>query len=271
MPIITISRGTFSKGKELAEVLAGRLNFPCLSREEILEAATKEYGISVEELTAAMNKPPPFWLQMPSKRFAYLKCVTAVLLEHARAGDLVYHGHAGHLLLSGISHLIRIRLIAPMTLRAKIAMEQMNLEYDDAVARIEKIDRERNKWSRFLYGIDWRDAHLYDAVFNLEHNTIEGICEMIICMTQLDQFKVTPESQKVLADFIISSKVWAELAKDKRTRAASIRVVADKGVVTITGGVGSEKTVDTISKIAQQVEGVTEVRNEVGVGTDWYW
>jgi len=43
-----------------------------------------------------------------------VKCVTAVLLDHARQGNLIYHGHVGHLLLSGISHVLRVRVIADM-------------------------------------------------------------------------------------------------------------------------------------------------------------
>ena len=34
------------------------------------------------------------------------------LLECARGGDFVYHGYAGHLLLSGIAHVLRVRVIA---------------------------------------------------------------------------------------------------------------------------------------------------------------
>ena len=66
MAIITISRGTFSGGKALAERLAERLDYPCLSREEILQDAADEFGISQEGLSAAINEPPPFWQEVPS-------------------------------------------------------------------------------------------------------------------------------------------------------------------------------------------------------------
>jgi len=271
MAIITISRGTFSGGKALAELLADRLGYPCVSREEIVLDAAREYGISEDELTSAMNEPPPFWMQVPSRRFAYLKCLTVALLERAKGGKLVYHGHAGHLLLSGISHLIRIRLIADMDYRIKVAAERMGMGRDETIAYIEKVDKERTKWARFLYGIDWQDAALYDAVFNLERVGIQGVCETVIRMTELDDFKVTPQSEKTFEDLLLSTKVWAALARDKRTRAASVRVVADDGKVTITGSVGSERTVDAIPVVAQQVEGVKEVKHDVGIGSDWYW
>ena len=271
MAIITISRGTFSGGKELAERLAGRLGYPCLSREEVLSKTTKGYGISEEDLTSAMDKPPSFWLQVPSQRLAYLKCVTAVLLKHAKEGKLVYHGHAGHLLLSGIPHLIRIRLIADRGFRIKAAMERMNLNQEEASAYIEKIDKQRHKWARFLYGIDWEDAHLYDAVFNLERINVLGICDLILRMAELNDFSMTDQSQQAFNDFALSNRVWANLAKNKRTRSASINIVAHNGIVTITGSVGSDKTVEAITQAAQEVEGVKSVQNEVGVGSDWYW
>ncbi|MBN1847563.1 MAG: cytidylate kinase family protein [Deltaproteobacteria bacterium] len=271
MAIITISRGTFSGGKALAERIAERLGYPCLSREEVLAATTKEYGISEAEMTTAMNKPPPFWQQVPAKRLAYLKCVTAVLMERAKEGRLVYHGHAGHILLSGISHLIRIRLIADMAYRVEAAMERMGLDHDAAVSYIEKIDKERQKWTRFLYGVNWEDPQLYDAVFNLEQMNVSGICDLIVRMTELGVFKVTDQSKQVFEDLSLSSKVWAALAKDKRTRAVAIDIVSRNGQVTVSGSVGSEKTIEAITQLAKKVQGVTNVRNELGVGADWYW
>ena len=41
MPIISVSRGTFSGGKHLAEELAQDLGYPCISREIITDAAKR--------------------------------------------------------------------------------------------------------------------------------------------------------------------------------------------------------------------------------------
>ncbi len=40
MQLICISRGSFSAGKELAEKLAKKLDYPCLGREELIEEST---------------------------------------------------------------------------------------------------------------------------------------------------------------------------------------------------------------------------------------
>ncbi|MBN1627485.1 MAG: cytidylate kinase family protein [Deltaproteobacteria bacterium] len=271
MAIITISRGTFSGGKALAEALSKRLGYPCVSREEVFSLAVKEYDIPEEELISVINRPPPFWVQVPSKRIAFLKCVTSVILDHEKGGNLIYHGHAGHLLLSDIPHLIRIRLIADMAFRLKAAKELHNIEGDEAVAYIEKTDNERNKWARFFYGIELGDPNLYDAVFNLQRNTIDDVCELVVRMTEFEQHKTTEASLKALYDFKLASRVWANIAKDKHTRSAPVNVFADNGTVSITGNVGSEKTVEAVTQVASLVKGVMKVNNNIGIGGDLYW
>lgn len=271
MAIISISRGTFSGGKAIAERVARRLGYPCLGREGILLEAGKEYGISERELTEAVNQPPPFWQQVPGRRVAYLMCLTATLLHRAQGGNLVYHGHAGHFLLSGISHVLRVRVIADLEYRVKAAMERMNVKRDEAIVYIDRVDKERIKWTRFLYGIEWGDPSQYDVVLNLERMTIDGASLAIESMAQLDDFKVTSQSQKAFEDLKVTSGVWAALVRDERTKAASVQVVANNGVVTITGKASLGKVVDAIPMVAGQVPGVKEIKNEVGIGSDWYW
>lgn len=271
MAIVTISRGTFSGGKMLAERLGAQLGYPVLSREETLSEASRAYGISEEEVSSALADPPSFWQQVPGKRLAYLKCITAVLLRHAEEENLVYHGHAGHLLVGPISHVLRVRIIANLEFRVNAAMKQMGFGREEAVAYIEKIDRKRQKWTQFLYGVQWDDPSLYDAVLNLDRVSIETACTAISHMVGLEDFRTTPSSRKAQQDLLLSSTVWIALAKDKRTEAAFVNVVADQGRVTIRGKAGSGKVIDAIPSVAGQVPGVKDVVTDVGVGSDWYW
>ena len=59
MQVICLSRGTHSGGRELAEQLARKLDYACLSREELNDAATNE-GIPVGRLEMAMVRPGIF-------------------------------------------------------------------------------------------------------------------------------------------------------------------------------------------------------------------
>ena len=270
MSIITISRGTFSGGQALAEYLAKRLDYPCVSREVVLDAARKS-GLSAEQLTSAMEETPAFWQQVPARRMSYLNYVCSALLERSQDGRLVYHGHAGHLLLAGISHVIRVRVIADLDFRTKAAMERLRLSQNEALVHIQKIDAERTRWTRFLYGKEWQDPSLYDVVLNLGHISIPSAGEIVMRMTELDEFKPSAESRRALEDLLISTRVWTALTQDERTRGANVRVSTYQGTVTITGNAGSEKVLSAIPAVAQRVAGVKEVRSEVGMGSDWYW
>jgi osmotically-inducible protein OsmY len=150
-------------------------------------------------------------------------------------------------------------------------MERMNLKRDEAIVYIDRVDKERIKWTRFLYGIEWGDPSQYDVVLNLERMTLDGASLAIVSMAQLDDFRVTPQSQKAFEDLKVTSGVWAALVRDERTKAASVQVVANNGVVTITGKASAGKVVDAIPMVAGQVPGVKEIKNEVGIGSDWYW
>ncbi len=55
--VITVSRGSFSGGKALAECLAGRLGHRCIDRDTIVKRATT-YGVSEEELQGVLERPP---------------------------------------------------------------------------------------------------------------------------------------------------------------------------------------------------------------------
>jgi cytidylate kinase len=271
MAIIMISRGTFSGGKALAECLADRLGYPCLSREEAVHEAVKRYGIKEKDLTAAMDELPPFWRQVHGTRLAYLRFFAAILLEHVREENLVYHGHVAHLILGSVSHILRVRVIADMEFRIKGAMERKCLSREEAIAFIGNIDNKRDKWTRFLYGIEWHDATLYDVLFNLERINIDVACEAVVHMAAMDVFKSTPQSCRDLDNRILGNKVHIALAGNDQTKAARVTVTADEGTVTITGGAPSTKVITAIADVAQKVEGVTGVKTEVGVGSDWYW
>lgn len=271
MAIIMISRGTFSGGKALAEYVADRLGYPCLSREETVRQVVEKYGISEKELTEAMNEPPPFWQQVHGKRIAYIKVFSAVLMEQITGENLVYHGHVAHLMLGPVAHALRVRVIANMEFRIRGAMVRKNLSREEAIAFIGKIDKQRDKWTRFLYGVEWTDASLYDVLFNLEHMGIDTAGEAIVYMAAMEAFKPTPQSQKALDDLILGSRVWSALAMNNRAMITNITVRADAGKVTISGGASSTKAINVIAAVAQSVEGVKEVKTDMGVGPGWYW
>jgi len=263
MSIIAISRGTFSGGEALAKRVAERLGYQCLARETNLEAAANRYMVPAEALTAAMEKRPSFWDRMLGERAAYLTLVRAALCEEARGGKLVYHGYLGHFLLSGISHVISVRVIADVEFRVQAAQRQQNLAREDALAHIEKTDKERREWIRFLFEVDWEDPHLYDLVLNLSRMSLDAACETVAQLTEWDEFQPNPISLEAMENLALHSQVSAALATDFRTRGADLRITADDGIVTITGKSRWPEVADAVPVVVRQLAGVKEIRCEI--------
>jgi cytidylate kinase len=263
MSIIAISRGTFTGGEALAKRVADRLGYQCLSREMNLETAAKEYGVPAADLVAAMEKRPSFWHRVVGERTAHLACVRATLCEQARADSLVYHGLAGHLLLPGIAHVIRVRVIADMDYRIKAAREQQALGHAEARAYIEKVDKERRQWIRFLFDVEWDDPNLYDVVVNLSRVSLGTACETVARLTECEEFTATADSRRALENLALASRVSAKLAIDPRTRDTEMEVVAEDGIVTITGETRLQALNEAVQAVARQVDGVKDVTSKV--------
>ncbi len=263
MSIIAISRGTFTGGEALAKSVAARLGYRCLGREENLKAVAKMYKVSKEGFTTAMEKRPPFWERVLGERAAYLSIVRATLCAQAESNNLVYHGYLGHRLLPGISHVIGVRVIADREFRVQATMQQQHLDLDKALAYVEKVDKDRQEWTRFLFGVDWNDSQLYDAVLNLSRLSLETATEMVVNLTRGDEFRATPESLKAMRDLTLQSRVAAVLATDFRTRDTDVEVTAADGVVTVTGATRWPEVERAVPVVVRTVEGVKEVRSQV--------
>jgi hypothetical protein len=93
MAIVTISRGTFSGGKMLAECLGRTLGYPCIDRDMLVKTAATA-SASEFDLRAALEQPPQFPGRFSHKRYIYLALMQAALAERVRGGDAVYHAAA---------------------------------------------------------------------------------------------------------------------------------------------------------------------------------
>lgn len=258
MSVITISQGTASGGRMLAESVCRRLNYRYVGREQIIEKAA-QWGVSQEQLRAAIEKPPSFRGQSQHTKYMYLALVQAALTQEVRAGNVVYDGLAGQLLLGQGQHVLRTRIIAPMVFRISMLELRQNMSRKEAIAHIEKTDEERRRWTRFLHGVDWADPSLYDLVINLEHMTLVDASDAICTLAQSACFKPTEETDADLNNLALASWVRATLAMDAATSEHQFEVTAQHGHVKIKGGVDSAEQIRKIRAIVTGIPGVQEV------------
>lgn len=267
MTVITVARGSYSGGATLAECVAKRLGYECVSREENLKAAAVLYGGPVEKL--ASEKAPSLWERLEGKtdNFPYLTYVRAALAQRAKGGDLVYHGYLGHLLLPDFPNILRVRVVADVEFRLSTVMRERKLSRDDALAYIESVDRERREWVGSLFGVDWDDLTRYDVVVNISLLGIDAACDAIAHLAKHERFAQTKTSSKAMEDLALASLVSAALVREPVTASSQLKVLANGGVVTVAGTTRTPAGLDSIPQVAGRVSGVRETRVDVKVGS----
>jgi len=264
MAIVTISRGSGSGGQRLAERLAETLGYELVSREDVVEAATA-YGVPGDKLREALVAAPGFWDRFKHERRRYLAVVQAGLCERVQGGRVVYHGNAGHLLLHGVSHVLCMRLIAPMEMRVKLVMEREGVTSNEAARIIEEVDTERKNWTSFLYAVDWLDPSFYDLTINLRTLDVDGAVRIAAEAVRSREFEPTEASRQALADLTLASRVQAALATNEATASADVEVHADHGLVFLKGRLRESSLVTSVIEVTQKIEGVNEVdRDQLG-------
>ncbi len=266
MSVITISRGSYSGGKMLAESVARRLGYRCIDRDLIVRRAA-ESGISEQDLRAALEKPPSFLGHSRHTAYLYVAIIQAALTDEVRTGNVVYHGLAGHLLLKGAAHVLRARLIAPLEVRLRMVQQRQNVERKEAIAYIQKMDEGRRAWTRLLYGVDWADPSLYDVVLNLDRLTIEGAADVLVAMVKQPCFQPTAETEKAVDEMAIASRIRAKLATDASTSELELEVSVHDGAALISGRVLGVEQTRQINRIARDVGGVSSVKLQVAHAT----
>ena len=236
MAIITVSRGSLGLGASLAEKLAGALGYPCLGREVALEVAEK-VGISPALMMKKVEESPNLWERMTTERRAYVVAMQVALSERAMGGQLVYHGYSGNLLLKGMPALLRVRVIAPMEVRVPMVMEERHLEPEAAEAYIHKMDNERARWTKFVFGVDWRDPSLYDLVLNLGVISLGTACEAMAGIARSAELAVDEAVLAKMRDFALASRIRLALVTSHLSGAADLDVEVQDGIAFIRGDI----------------------------------
>jgi cytidylate kinase len=206
MSIITISRGSYSKGKEVAEKVCQRLGYECVARDAIIDAS-KEFNILEIRLIRAIHDAPTILERFNYSKEKYLAYLQLAMLERFQKDNVVYHGLGGHFFVRNISHVLKVRIIADMEDRLKLEMEREKISREEALRILKNDDNERRKWSKYLYGIDTWDPSLYDLVIHIKKITTDDAADIICHAVGLEHFRTTPESQKALNSLLLAARV----------------------------------------------------------------
>lgn len=267
MAIITISRGSYSEGKEVAEKVAQELGYKCIAREVLLNAS-KVFNIPEIKFARAIHDGPSILEKFTYGKEKYITYFQSALLREMQSDNVVYHGLAGHFFIKGISHALKVRIMVDIQDRARIRMQREGLPLEKALATIKKDDEERRKWSQHLYGIDTSDPSLYDLLIHLKNFKVDDAADIICHSVRRETFKTTLQSQNILYDLVLAAEIKAALMDIK----PDIEVFSKDGHVVLgtkLSLIREPEHARRIEELAKAIPGVKSVEVKLSHLIDW--
>ncbi len=257
MAIITISRGSYSQGKQVAGMVAHDLGYACVSRDILLDAS-EIFNIPELKLARAIHDAPSLLDRFWHGKERYVAYIEAALLDLLCEDNIVYHGLAGHFFLQQVGHALKVRITAEMQNRVRREAAAHQVSEKEALRILKADDDQRLRWSRWLYGIDTTDASLYDLVVCIGRLTAADAADIICSTVRRGCFDTTPASLQRIQDLALAARVRSALVEHY----ADIQVTAEHKAVRVlikSNAEHPEALKDQVMTRAGQVRGVGDV------------
>jgi cytidylate kinase len=256
MSVITISRGSYSRGKQIAERLSEALGYECISRDILLETSD-HFNIPEVKLIRAIHDAPSVLDRFSYGKQRYINYIREQFLSHIQNDNVVYHGLAGHFFVQGIASVMKVRIIANIEDRVKEEMKREKISESAARQILVRDDEERRKWSMNLYGIDTKDPELYDIVLHIDNIRIDDTVDILVDLAKRPCFQSTPESKQMLKDAYLEAK--AQCMMFETYPAASVKCKARIAYVNVNTTLSMEAEVS--EKVKEILTGITEIKD----------
>jgi hypothetical protein len=256
MSIIAISRGSYRRGKEVAEKVAQKLNFVCIDRDSLIDELDL-FHLPEIKLVRNIYDATSVLDRFPYGKERYIASISSAILKRCKEDKVVYHGLAGHFFVKDVSHVLKVRIIADLETRVKEEADREGISIQEARYILKKDDEERRKWALYLYGIDIWDSKLYDMVLNIGAVTVDDAVNIICNTIKLPRFQATSESNKKINDLALAASVQASLFEFPNAH-----VSANDGnvVVRLKVPVGQKEIItNNVDNIVKDLDGVESV------------
>ncbi len=269
MSLIVISREMGSGGTQIGKAAAERLGYRFIDREVILEAA-RRYDLQEKELARMEESKPSFWERFNKDRERYLAFLRAALYGFAVQDNTVIAGRAAPLLLKEVAHALRVRITAPLAVRAARVAEEEGITQAQAEAKVKRYDAESAARLTWLFDTDCSSPLHYDVVLNTERGTLESLSQILVQTVRLSPFQPTPEALQALQRLNLEAQVRAALLLEPGLKMLDIRVRAEGGVVHLEAAAFGSYWTATATRAAQSVPGVETVHCQTIADTMLY-
>jgi cytidylate kinase len=179
MAIVSISRFSHTSSEAVARGVATRLGGEFVS-EEVFDEAAARSDLPLEKLKKALHDAPSLLgMSLPLRRRC-IAHVQAALAARFLNDNTVYLGDFGHLLVQGVSHLLKVRITAALDDRVALMAKRDECDAKAAEKAIRREDKRRRNLAQHIFGTDDDDDEPFDLVINTSQVNVETAVDIIV-------------------------------------------------------------------------------------------
>lgn len=187
---ICISREVGSGGREVAEWVAQRMEWPLFDRE-ILDLMANHDEVR-KRVYESLDERDLSWVEETLRSFVdasfarndFFRRLSETVLSLARKANAVFLGRGASLVLPRQAG-FRVRIIAPMEDRVMRFAERRHLAVDAARQEVLRLDQERREYIRQYFKTDEFNLLRFDLLVNMSRYTPATAGELILAAHRL--------------------------------------------------------------------------------------
>ncbi len=254
MSVVIISANSFSKHEEIAEMVAQELGYKCIG-QEIMAEASRRCNVSETKLKEALTDSSSFLDKLSNAKTRHLAYIQEAFLTVLEKDKIVYHGQTEHLLIEGVSHILKVRLLTDLEERVRLKIEKEQISEWKAYKSFLKESMATGKKPINVLGKDETDPTLFDLVVDVSNNGLDKSVRIISDMARDVKFQPITYSIKCMNDKVLECKIRASLIDSY----PDVRVQAKDGNVSINSKALKKGKKDKSLSVKDQVEGMHNV------------
>ena len=218
MPVIAMTREMGSLGRDMALGLAEELGLT-LVQHEVVEHVAGKMHVGASAVNRFLEGEAGLLERWRIDRRRVSLFTAEEIFELAAKGNVLIRGWGAAHLLRPVSHVLSVRVCAPMTKRIHVMMERIGIKDAETARReIEKNDAAHTRTMTQLGHTDWQSPLHYDLVINSAQIPVAAGVAMIKQLIEDPAFAETDESCARLADLKLEATIRAALKSHGGTR-----------------------------------------------------
>jgi cytidylate kinase len=230
---------------------------------EIFQEASVTSGVTESKILKAFQDPPTLFGMSSSTRKRYIVHVSAALAKRFLKGNVIYQGPFGYPLITGVSHVLKVRIFAQREDRvATLVDRERGLSEAEAEKVILKQDGARAALAKQVFRAEDDDASLFDLLINTSQMDTQSAVEIVTNTAKLKRYQPMTYSIRCMENLELSLRVRARITDidadaDVEVDAGAVRVKAHGG-----GGFKKKKLSEIKQRVAS-LEGVEAIEVEM--------